>query len=50
MGTKVARAKKLEEQKQRVVSRAQQRQLTGVKNRPNSVGIENKEKTWPGNS
>ncbi|KAH9753570.1 hypothetical protein KPL71_015115 [Citrus sinensis] len=47
MGAAVARAKKLEERKQHVVSRAQQRQLTGVQNKPNSVGIENKQKTWP---
>ena len=47
IGTAVARAKKLEEWKQRVVSRAQQRQLTSVQNRPNNVGIQNKQKTWP---
>ena len=42
IGTAVDRANKLEERKQCVVSRAQQRQLTSAQNRPNNVGIENK--------
>lgn len=50
MGTFVARAKKLEEWQQRAISRAQQRQFIGVQKRPNSVGFENKQKTWPGSS
>lgn len=50
MGTFVARAKKLEEWQQRAISRAQQRQFIGVQKRPNSVGIENKQKTSPGSS
>ena len=42
----VVRAKKLE--KKCDVSRVQQTQFTSMQNRPNSVAIENKQKTWAG--
>lgn len=44
MGRTVAMAK-LKEQKQCDSSIVQQSQFTGVQNRPNSIGIENKQKT-----
>lgn len=44
MGRIVARAK-LKEKRQCDISIVQQRQFTGVQNRRNSIGIENKQKT-----
>lgn len=32
------------------MSRVQQRQFTGMQNRPNNVAFENKQKTWAGSS